>query len=99
VHHGGAGTSHTAVAAGIPSVVVPHVGDQGFWASRLHALGAATRPIAPRRLSANTLADRVREAATSAALRAGAQRLAALVGADEGLAASVRLLEEAAASR
>ena len=30
VHHGGAGTSHAVAAAGIPSVVVPHVGDQAL---------------------------------------------------------------------
>jgi UDP:flavonoid glycosyltransferase YjiC (YdhE family) len=35
VHHGGAGTTHAVVAAGIPSVVVPHVGDQRYWADRL----------------------------------------------------------------
>src|SRR5262245_19496717 len=32
VHHGGAGTTHTALAAGVPSIVVPHVADQYFWA-------------------------------------------------------------------
>src|SRR4029079_12729190 len=26
IHHGGAGTTHAAVAAGAPSVVIPHVG-------------------------------------------------------------------------
>ena len=95
VHHGGAGTSHTVAAAGIPSVVVPHVGDQAFWGQRLHRLGAAPRPVAPRRLSAATVAARLQEAATSSALRAGAGRLAKLVSAEDGLAASVRRLEEA----
>lgn len=32
VHHGGAGTTAAAVAAGKPSVVVPFFGDQLFWA-------------------------------------------------------------------
>jgi sterol 3beta-glucosyltransferase len=46
VHHGGAGTTHTACAAGVPSVVVPHVGDQRYWADRLQRLGVAPRPVA-----------------------------------------------------
>jgi UDP:flavonoid glycosyltransferase YjiC (YdhE family) len=97
VHHGGAGTTHTVTSAGIPSVVVPHIGDQAFWADRLRRLGAAPRPIPPSKLTGATLGERLREAATSAALRAGSTRLAELVRAEDGLAASVRILEEAAA--
>jgi sterol 3beta-glucosyltransferase len=95
VHHGGAGTTHTVVSAGIPSVVVPHIGDQAFWADRLRQLGAAPRPVAPSKLTGTTLGERLREAATSATLRAGATRLGELVRGEDGLAASVRLLEEA----
>jgi UDP:flavonoid glycosyltransferase YjiC (YdhE family) len=98
VHHGGAGTTHTVASAGIPSVVVPHIGDQAFWADRLRRLGAAPRPLPPSRLNGTTLGERLREAATSAALRAGAARLGELVRVEDGLAASVRLLQEAAAS-
>jgi UDP:flavonoid glycosyltransferase YjiC (YdhE family) len=98
VHHGGAGTTHTVTSAGIPSVVVPHIGDQVFWADRLRRFGAAPRPIPPSKLTGATLGERMREAATSAALRAGSTRLAELVRAEDGLAASVRMLEEAAAA-
>ncbi|HBF29118.1 glycosyltransferase [Rhizobium sp.] len=47
VHHGGAGTTHAATRAGIPSVVVPVFGDQPFWAGRLEKLGVAP-PALPR---------------------------------------------------
>ncbi len=47
VHHGGAGTTHTVVAAGVPSVVVPHVGDQRYWADRLQRLGVAPHRSSP----------------------------------------------------
>jgi vancomycin aglycone glucosyltransferase len=39
VHHGGAGTTTTAARAGVPQVVVPHIADQPYWASRVAALG------------------------------------------------------------
>ncbi|RIA97171.1 Glycosyltransferase Family 1 protein [Glomus cerebriforme] len=39
VHHGGSGTTHAVVRAGIPSIVVPHFADQPWWASILYRLG------------------------------------------------------------
>jgi vancomycin aglycone glucosyltransferase len=39
VHHGGAGTTTTAVRAGSPQVVVPQIVDQPYWAGRVAALG------------------------------------------------------------
>src|SRR4029079_12026067 len=40
VHQGGAGSMMTALAAGVPQVVVPLVSDQHFNAERLVAVGA-----------------------------------------------------------
>jgi sterol 3beta-glucosyltransferase len=48
VHHGGVGTTHTGLRAGIPTVVVPFFTDQPFWARRVAALGVGPAPI-PRR--------------------------------------------------
>lgn len=39
VHHGGAGTTTTAARAGAPSVVVPQVADQPYFAERVADLG------------------------------------------------------------
>jgi hypothetical protein len=41
IHHGGAGTTHSAARAGAPSVVAPFAGDQLFWADRLRRAGVA----------------------------------------------------------
>ena len=98
VHHGGAGTSHAVAAAGVPSVVVPHIGDQPFWADRLRRLGAAPPSISPRRLDATTLADRLRTAATSVQMGAAADNLQRRMEGENGLAEAVRLIEEAAST-
>ena len=42
VHHGGAGTTTAVARAGVPQVVVPLLGDQPYWASRVVALGIGT---------------------------------------------------------
>jgi UDP:flavonoid glycosyltransferase YjiC (YdhE family) len=39
VHHGGAGTTHSATRAGLPQVVAAHVADQLFWGRELKRLG------------------------------------------------------------
>lgn len=100
VHHGGAGTTHTAVEAGIPSVVVPYYADQPFWARRLHEVGAGVPPLPRRDLSVDTLIDRLR---LLDPLRSGARRIGAAVAEEAGVEAAVTevmlTLEEADAGR
>jgi sterol 3beta-glucosyltransferase/vancomycin aglycone glucosyltransferase len=93
VHHGGAGTTHTAVAAGVPSVVVPHVGDQRYWADRLHRLGVAPAPLLARQVTAPAMAQAVLEAAADPRLREAARELAEVVRAEDGISRAVALLE------
>lgn len=79
VHHGGAGTTATALHAGRPQVVVPHIAEQPYWAERVRALGCGgrlRRAVWPERLAAAV--DRVADApACRDAARSVAARLAA----------------------
>lgn len=92
VHHGGAGTSHAAARAGVPSVVVPHVVDQFFWARCLWRHGVAAAPLARRRLSV----ARLHQALTEAARPALAQRAALLATAmrgEDGVAGAIAAID------
>lgn len=81
MHHGGAGTTHAALAAGRVSVIMPFVADQPWWARRLHSLGLGPPPLSrkttdPRAISRALLAaldygDAVEKAADSMALENG----------------------------
>jgi sterol 3beta-glucosyltransferase len=62
VTHGGAGTTANALHAGARLVMVPFLGDQHFWAGRVHALGLAPQPLPRHHLSAERLAARIEEA-------------------------------------
>ena len=93
VHHGGAGTTHAAVAAGVPSVVVPHVGDQPYWADRLHRLGVAPAPVPLAGFTASRLADAVLATVADQDARATARTLGSVIAAEDGIGASVTLLE------
>lgn len=45
VHHGGSGTTATALAAGVPQLVTPIATDQPYFARRMHELGVGLRPV------------------------------------------------------
>jgi len=96
VHHGGAGTTHAAARAGVPSVVVPFAADQFFWADRLRRVGAAPAPVPAQGLTSDRLAQAIREADGSAP-RAGAASLGASIAREDGLGTAVAAIEKLAA--
>jgi UDP:flavonoid glycosyltransferase YjiC (YdhE family) len=98
IHHGGAGTTHAACAAGVPSLVVPHVGDQPYWAHRLHRLGVAPPAQPMRTLQPDALAAAALEAVSDPAMRHRAHELAQRMSAEDGLEAAVAAVERAAGS-
>ncbi|EOD64226.1 glycosyltransferase, partial [Amycolatopsis vancoresmycina] len=92
VHHGGAGTTGAALAAGRPQVVCPFMFDQPFFGRRLFALGVAPRPQPLRELTADGLARAI-GAAVSGSVPARAGELAELIRAEDGVGHAVKVLE------
>jgi UDP:flavonoid glycosyltransferase YjiC (YdhE family) len=92
VHHGGAGTSHAATRAGVPSVVVPFANDQFFWADRLAALGVAPRHVPGPKLDAEALA-RMIDAAQQPEVRQRARALGTAMAQEDGLGQAVQWIE------
>jgi len=94
VHHGGAGTTQSALLAGRPSVVVPHVADQFFWGERLMKLGVGVKPLPRVKLTANRLAERLREAAGDPALQERTLAAGAGLSAEDGSTRAAELIEQ-----
>jgi sterol 3beta-glucosyltransferase len=92
IHHGGSGTTHSAARAGIPSVVVPFVADQFFWADRLRQLGVAARPVKAGAIRASVLSRSIAFAETPEA-RARAAALGARMATEHGLSEAVSAIE------
>lgn len=84
VHHGGAGTTHAATRAGIPSVVVPVFGDQPFWAGRLEKLGIAPPALPRETLTAADLTKAI-NAAYDPAMRSRAEEIGRGLQAEQGV--------------
>jgi sterol 3beta-glucosyltransferase len=95
VHHGGVGTVAAALRAGVPQVVRPFVGDQPFWADRLHRLGVAPAPLTGR-LTTDRVATAITTASDSAA---EARALAGRMATEDGIANAVAAIEDTLANR
>ncbi|GAA4638777.1 glycosyltransferase [Actinoallomurus vinaceus] len=93
VHHGGAGTTASALRAGVPSVICPFFVDQPFWGGRVHALGAGPRPIPIADLTADALATAVRQAVTDDVMKERAAALGGAIRAENGVETACDLLE------
>ena len=93
VHHGGAGTVATALRAGVPSVVVPVLPDQAFWAHRVSSLGAAPPPIPQKKLTAENLSGAIQWAATDPGMRLRCEALGARVASENGVEWAVEAFE------
>lgn len=93
VHHGGSGTTGSALASGRPQVVCPFFGDQVFHARRMYELGTAPAPQPQRSLTARGLATAMRQAAGDPRMARRAAELGELVRSEGGVQAAVCALE------
>ena len=95
VHHAGAGTTHTTLRAGVPSITVPHVSDQFPWSADLQRLGAAPAPIRRTKLTAPTLASRITEVINDPRMKQAAMAISARMQSDNGPEMAADLIERA----
>jgi UDP:flavonoid glycosyltransferase YjiC (YdhE family) len=94
VHHGGAGTTSMGLRAGVPSIVIPFMGDQPFWGQRVFELGVGPRPIPLRRLTVDRLVEAMRCALSDTVMREKAARLGERIRAEAGIARAVEVIEK-----
>ena len=55
IHHGGSGTTHTALKYGCASLIIPHIIDQFAWINIISKLGAGPRGISINKLKSENL--------------------------------------------
>ena len=93
VHHCGAGTTHTTLRAGTPSVPVPHVSDQFAWAAELHRLGAAPQMLRRTKWNAKKLAARITKVIADPRMKNAATAMSARMQHDNGPETAADLIE------
>ncbi|GHB95680.1 glycosyltransferase [Cerasicoccus arenae] len=91
IHHGGAGTTASALHSGRPQIIIPHIADQFFWANECQKLGLSMtgkRAVWPKQL-----ARWVDQIERDSALRQTAENAATTLQKEDGPARAVTLLE------
>ena len=95
VHHGGLGTSASAMLAGKPSIVIPHVLDQFLWANRIYELHAGMKPIKVNKLNEEILIETIELLkANYDQMAHEVQRLSEKMKEENGLKTSVSLIQQ-----
>lgn len=96
VHHAGAGTTHSTLRAGTPSVPVPHVSDQFLWSKELHRLGVAPKPLRRTKWSASALADRIAQTVGNQSMKQAALAMRDRMKDDNGPETAANLIDKLA---
>ncbi|ROZ85972.1 glycosyltransferase [Gordonia sp. OPL2] len=93
VHHCGAGTTAATLRAGIPTVALPGIMDQPFWAQRLQSLGCAPAPVPRTSVTAPVLAEAISAATRDDQYRRSALTVADELASEDGTTAACRIIE------
>jgi UDP:flavonoid glycosyltransferase YjiC (YdhE family) len=75
IHHGGAGTTHSALKYGCATMIIPHTADQPLWDNLVTGLGAGPKGIAINKLSKQSLEPKILDLYTNEVYKANALRL------------------------
>jgi len=94
VHHGGAGTTSAGLRAGVPSIVIPFMGDQPFWGRRVAELGAGPEPVPRKSLTVERLAAAIEKAVKDQTMRERAAELGMKIQAEDGVARAVAVVNQ-----
>jgi sterol 3beta-glucosyltransferase len=94
VHHGGAGTTAAGLRAGKPTLVIPFMGDQPFWAKRVFEIGVGPNPIPRRKLKATKLADALRQLTKNPSISANSETIGVLIRQENGPATASCILQQ-----
>lgn len=92
IHHGGAGTTASVLHAGIPQIIIPHIGDQWFFASEMKRLRVGFE--VKRKRWPEQLPKAVRIVERSERMQRKAKVLGETLRAENGPAQAVRELED-----
>ncbi len=84
VHHGGAGTTAAGLYAACPTLILPQAVDQPFWGHRVHELGCGPEPIHLRKITAEQLANSLKNLSTEKSYKQHAQELALKLNKENG---------------
>jgi UDP:flavonoid glycosyltransferase YjiC (YdhE family) len=85
IHHGGAGTTHSAARSGRPQMVVPLLLDQFFWSYRVEELGIGPGGVKINKISGKQLEQKIADLLTNSSYRDKSNFIGVQVRSEDGL--------------
>ncbi len=76
IHHGGSGTTHTALKNGCVSMIIPHIIDQFIWNNIIFETGAGPKGIKISKINEENLEPKILELINNPEFAANVQKLA-----------------------
>jgi sterol 3beta-glucosyltransferase len=83
LHHGGSGTTHMALRAGCPTMIVPHIIDQFAWGRIVEDLGAGPAALPVKHFTSRRLEPRLLALCHNRGYRTRAREIAAKMAAED----------------
>lgn len=93
IHHGGLGTTSSALRAGRPSFIGPFMMDQKYWGHRVFQLGAGPDQLPIQDWTLDLLAERIRDVATNPSYALRAAEIGRAMEQENGTARAVEIIE------
>lgn len=93
LHHGGAGTTQSALLAGKPSIVIPHGFDQMYWANHLFDQGVAAEPIPKNVATPHEIAGHIKWLNAAEHIQEKASDIGKQMQNENGVQHAVKLIE------
>lgn len=94
IHHGGAGTTQTTIASGVPSVVVSHGADQGFNGRILKSAGTCATVLNRKSLTVEKLSKAMEKILGNDSYKESALAISRRIENENGVERSVELINE-----
>ncbi|MDO9084726.1 MAG: glycosyltransferase [Anaerolineaceae bacterium] len=94
MHHGGAGTTGSAVASGVPNSAIPFSVDQSFWAKRLYQLGVGPTAPSAKRITQRDFERIIRDGLENPDYRHQAGNISEKMKKEDGIGEAIRIIKD-----
>jgi sterol 3beta-glucosyltransferase len=99
VHHGGAGTTHTGLLYGLPTLILPFGADQPFNGDRIRINKLGPEPIAIRSVTASKFATAVKHLVHDQHMVANAKRVGGVLQQEDGVGTAANIVVDLLADK
>jgi len=93
IHHGGAGTTQTAILCGTPSIIIAHIQDQFLWGHRLRKLGIGGQVLSRHSVTPQKISKQIKYILNDFDMKDKATEIGKLIAKENGIQSAINLID------